>query len=241
MRSVPEIGSLRPIGSNWTPSERGKNSYQDPKRARSRSTSTGIRPDLVTRSRSGYASRIALTRGVRAAASRSQGGRLRSRSLRASALSSVRAAAGRAAPGGCLIARAARSKSSAPSASMSSTSWPRGILMPASWSQCAIGSDHDSTWKYQVPSLGDGHVRPVPVRAGRELPHPDQRAVLARRISQHHGGAEHAVPFPDDGRADLEGLAGDRLSGAAPALHYGLDIEDGDASDHAVTVPSRDP
>ena len=25
--------------------------------------------------------------------------------------------------------------------------------MPASWSQCAIGSDHDSTWKYQVPSL----------------------------------------------------------------------------------------
>jgi hypothetical protein len=153
VRSVPEIGSLRPIGSNWTPSERGKNSYQDPKSARSRSTNTGIRPDLVTRSLSGYSASIAVIRGVLAAASRSHGGRLRSRSLRASAVRSERAAAGRAAPGGCLTARAARSKSSAPSDSISSTSWPRGILMPASWSQCAIGSDHDSTWKYQVPSL----------------------------------------------------------------------------------------
>ena len=55
----PRSGSLRPIGSNCTPSERGKNSYQDPYSARSRSTSTGYRPDLVTSSRSGYPARIA--------------------------------------------------------------------------------------------------------------------------------------------------------------------------------------
>ena len=94
-----------------------------------------------------------MIRGARAAASRSQAGRLRSRNFFASALRSVRAAAGRAAPGGCRTDRAARSNSSAPSVSMSSTSWPTGILMPASWSQAAIGSDQDSTWKYQVPSL----------------------------------------------------------------------------------------
>jgi hypothetical protein len=48
------------------------------------------------------------------------------------------------------------------------------------------------------------------------------------------------VPLYDDGRADLKGLANDRLGGPTPALHHGLDIEDGDASDHAVTVPSHD-
>jgi hypothetical protein len=48
------------------------------------------------------------------------------------------------------------------------------------------------------------------------------------------------VPFLDDGGADLEGFAGDGLGGAAPALYNGLHIEDGDASDHAVTVPSCD-
>ncbi len=122
VRSVPEIGSRRPIGSNCTPSERGKNSYQDPYRARSRSTSTGCHPDLVTMSRSGYSARTVAICGACAAASRSQGGMLRSRSRLASALSAVRAAAGRVAPGGCLIDRAARSNSSAPSVSMSSTS-----------------------------------------------------------------------------------------------------------------------
>ena len=153
MRSVPETGSRRPSGSNSTPSERGKNSYQALYRARLRSTSTGCQPDLVTRSRSGYSASSAITTGVCAAASRSQGGRLRSRSFLATVFSAVRAAAGRDAPGGCLIERAARSKSSAPSVSISSTSWPRGILMSASCAQCAIESFHDSTRNCQVPSL----------------------------------------------------------------------------------------
>ena len=50
-------------------------------------------------------------------------------------------------------AAAARSNSSAPSVSISSTSWPAGILIAASWCQLAIGSPHASTWKRHSPSL----------------------------------------------------------------------------------------
>ena len=170
VRSVPGSGSLRPIGSNCTPSDRGKNSYQELYSARSRSTSTGYLADLVSSARSGYLARISLISRVSLAASRSQGGTPRSRSFLASAFSAVLAAAGLAAPGGCLIERAARSKSSAPSVSISSTSWPSGTLMAASWCQAAIGSLHDSTWKYQVPSsvtVTSAPYRSVPGTSGR--------------------------------------------------------------------------
>ena len=75
-----------------------------------------------------------------------------SRIRAASARSAARAAAGRVAPGGRGIRRAARSNSSAPSVSISSTSCPAGILMAASWCQLAIGSAHASTWKRHSPS-----------------------------------------------------------------------------------------
>ncbi len=90
--------------------------------------------------------------GSSVAASRSQGVSPRSRSFATSARSVVRAAAGRLAPGGCGIRRAARSNSSAPSVSISSTSWPAGILMAALWCQVAIGSAHASTWNRHGPS-----------------------------------------------------------------------------------------
>jgi hypothetical protein len=106
--------------------------------------------------------------------------------------------------------------------------------MSASCAQCAIGSFHDSTWKCQVHR----DIAAVTVRSGRQLAHPDQRAQPAGGISQHRPGAEHAVPFFDDGCADLESLARNGLGRAAPALYQGLDVKDGDASDHVVTVPS---
>ena len=152
VRSVPEAGARRPIGSIWTPSERGKNSYHEPYSARSRSTWTVSGRDLVTRSRSGQLRRMAAIAGSSAASSRSHGASPRSRSFATSARSAVLAAAGRLAPGGCGIRRAARSNSSAPSVSISSTSWPAGILMAASWCQLAIGSPHASTWKRHTPS-----------------------------------------------------------------------------------------
>jgi len=47
------------------------------------------------------------------------------------------------------------------------------------------------------------------------------------------------MAFSDDSGADLESLADDRLGWATPALHHGLEVEDGDTSDHAVTLPAR--
>ena len=153
VRSVPETGARRPIGSTWTPSERGKNSYHEPYSARSRSAWRVSGLDLVTSSRSGQRARMAVICGSSVAASRSHGVSPRSRSRATSARSAVRAAAGRLAPGGWGIRRAVRSNSSAPSVSISSTSWPAGILMAASWCQLAIGSAQASTWKRHTPSL----------------------------------------------------------------------------------------
>ena len=64
VRSVPEAGARRPIGSIWTPSERGKNSYHEPYSARSRSTVTISGRDLVTRSRSGQVRKMAAICGI---------------------------------------------------------------------------------------------------------------------------------------------------------------------------------
>jgi hypothetical protein len=57
-------------------------------------------------------------------------------------------------------------------------------------------------------------------------------------ISQHHAGADDAVPLAKYRGADLEGLAGDRLRRAAPAVHRRLDVKDRDSSNHAVTLPT---
>ncbi len=93
MRSVPEAGGRWPIGSIWTPSERGKNSYHDPNSARSRSTCTVSGLDLLTSSRSGQLARMASMAGSSAAASLSHGASPRSRIRATSARSAVRAAA----------------------------------------------------------------------------------------------------------------------------------------------------
>src|SRR5260221_288159 len=51
VRSVPDTDRRRPSGSTFAPSERGKNSYQDPNSARCRSTTTGHHPDVVFNAR----------------------------------------------------------------------------------------------------------------------------------------------------------------------------------------------
>ena len=179
--------------------------------------------------------------GACAAASRSQGGRLRSRSCLASALSAVRAAAG---PG---RARRLPDRPRGPLEQQRPLGQHELDVLAARdldarrrAASAAIGSVHDSTWKCQVPSLVTVTSPPYRSVPGAELAHPDQRAQPAGGISQHHAGPEHAVALSDDGGADLEGLARDGLGRAAPALDHGLDVKDGDASDHAVTVPSHD-
>ena len=206
VRSVPEAGARRPIGSIWTPSERGKNSYHEPYSARSRSTWTVSGRDLVTSSRSGQLRRMAAISGSSAASSRSHGASPRSRSVATSARSAVLAAAG---------ARARRLRDP-----------PRGPLEQ----QRALGEHQlhvlasgDLDGRVVVPAgdrvaprlhveaphalAGHGHVRAPPVGARRELAHVHQRARLAIRVAQHRRGVDDAVPLAEDRGTDLESLA----------------------------------
>src|SRR6202043_754078 len=85
---------------------------------------------------------------------------------------------------------------------------------------------------------GDRDIRAVPVRAGHQLAHGDQRLGLAIRADQRHASAEHLVSLAEHGGGDGEGLAGYRLGWTPPAVHDGLDVKDGDSSDHHQTLPS---
>jgi hypothetical protein len=53
VRKVPDFGGSMPRGSTTAPSERGKNSYQEPNRALLRSTISAAGREAVTSSRSG--------------------------------------------------------------------------------------------------------------------------------------------------------------------------------------------
>ena len=117
--------------------------------------------------------------GCLVAASRSHGVSPGSRSVAATSASAARAtsggiglpsAAGSPGPGsGCrmredlMIDLDARSNSRAPSAIISSMSWPRGTLMPASCCQSAIGSAQASTRKDHSP--GPSGATCVPYRS----------------------------------------------------------------------------
>src|SRR5579875_1835604 len=169
VRSVPETGR-RPGPPVFAPSDRGKNSYHAPYRARSRCTTTGYAADEVSRSRSGNDSRTAVISSLSAAASRSRGGICSSPRVRASARRAALACCGLlaaagpgrrgacrcaprcSAPRGARTPAAARSNSRAPSAKTSGTSWPSGILIAASWRHPATGSPQACTRKCHRPS-----------------------------------------------------------------------------------------
>ena len=72
VRKLPEVQS--PVSwSRTAPSERGKNSYQAPRPASSRSTSSGYCSETVTSSRMGWRSTTAATSALNPAARRSSG------------------------------------------------------------------------------------------------------------------------------------------------------------------------
>jgi hypothetical protein len=137
VRKVPLTGGLS--GSTTAPSERGKNSYQEPYSARSRSTSNGSRRADETISRRGWRARTWSTSGVSAAARRAVAGRSVSRR----AATAARIASRRPLDFG--TPAAARSYSSAPSSRTSSVSMPAGILIRAWRRQVVIGSPQAST------------------------------------------------------------------------------------------------
>ena len=128
--NVPVVHS--PVRGSWVaPSERGKNSYQAPYRARSRSTSHAWLRLAVTKSRSGRACISARTSGEVPAVIRASAGRLPSRSActasrRVVACSGVRG-----------TSAIARSSTRAPSSSISSVSTSAATLIVASCSHVA--------------------------------------------------------------------------------------------------------
>lgn len=83
LRNVPLTGCSP--GSTTAPSERGNISYQEPKRARLRSTTSGRALDAVTSSRYGRRASAACTGTARAAEYRSDTGRSSSRIASAAA------------------------------------------------------------------------------------------------------------------------------------------------------------
>lgn len=139
-RRVPE--RHRPSASSYSaPTERGKNSYQEPTRARRRCTVSGNRLLRVVHSRSGLAASEAVTSSDSARARRSAAGTEASRIRSAAAASSGRRG----------TRRAARSSSRAPSSRVSSVSWSSGILASARRRQVANGSAQASTANDQRP------------------------------------------------------------------------------------------
>jgi hypothetical protein len=86
----------------------------------------------------------------------------------------------------------------------------------------------------ELPAAFAAHGDPsrITVGAGHGLSHADEGLPFAGGGAQDHSRAEHLMAFPEDGRADLEGLTGHRLGGAPPAFQDRLHIQDGYASDH---------
>ena len=139
-------------GSTVAPSERGKNSYQEPNSARWRSANIGYGPSMVTISRSGFAASSRIRSGDWSAARRASTGRSVSW---AAAIAPSRTSLSCA----CVTLSLTRSKISRPSVNISSTSTPAGILRPAACCHVPIGSDQACTSKVQAPATsGVTHV-----------------------------------------------------------------------------------
>ena len=182
-----------------------------------------------------------MIRGARVASSRSQGGRLRSRSLLASAMRSAARRGG---------ARGARRLPDRPRRALeeqralgehqldvlAARDLDARVVVPV---RDRVGPRFD----VEVPGAlaGDGHVGAVPVacQARARASGPAGRACPSGSRSTTPAPST-PCPSTDDRGTDLEGLADDRLRRAAPAFHHGLDVENGDASDHLVNVPSRE-
>ena len=204
-------------GSTCAPSERGKNSYQEPYSARSRSTQQRHRSLAVTSSRSGCCAerlRDLGRRGGREPGRRPAG--RSSRSAVAAASSARRPAAGRG------HAAAARSISAGALLEHqldvdARRDLDRGVVPPGG-DRVAPGLDGEGPRARR----GRGDVRAPAVGARRAEAHAASRAPAALGVAQHDVRGDRVVALAEDGGGDLEGLADHRLGGPAPAVLGGL-------------------
>ncbi len=170
--------------------------------AAARCTTRGYRAVAVTCSRSGCRSIREWTSGA-FAASRPRHRRDRDLPQRAR----HRRSAAERLPAG--TTSAARSNSRAPSSHMSSTSWPRGILMAASCHQVRERVAPGLHAEVPGAELRCRDLRGVPGGAGDRLVHGRQRARTALGVAHDDSGTEHLVPLAEHGRGDLEVLIRD--------------------------------
>ncbi len=162
-------------------------------------------------------------------------GRAVSLSALMASLSTALSAAGPAAVDPALVAMPAttRSSSSVPSVNISSTSTPARILMPASWSQVAIGSLQACTSKVQAADHVGRDGRGHPGHLALDRPHPLRRTSYAAGVGEHHLGTELVMSFSEDERGDLEELADRGLRRVPSEIDDGCHVHDWDSSDHA--------
>ncbi len=73
--------------------------------------------------------------------------------------------------------------------SISSTSWPAGTLMAASWCQLAIGSAHASTWNRHSPS-------PVTVTSAPQRSVPGASSRIGTAGAADPAGSRSTTPAP---------------------------------------------
>ena len=193
VRKLPEVHS--PVA--WwrtAPSERGKNSYQAPRPARSRSTSSGYCSETVTRSRIGWRSTTAATSALKPAASRSSGVSDASDRTTTAIRSVRRSDDGRAGSSEASESRAA------PSASISSTSMPASTFTSALWCQVPYLSCQASMTKDQLPAAGgvrSPSQRSVPWPAGPGRREPDPLPLFTAGIEEDGADAELVMAFTE--------------------------------------------
>ena len=136
--------------------------------------------------------------------------------------------------------RAARSNSSAPSASISSTSWPAGILMAASW--CQLRDRVGPRLDVEAPqALARSRSRPRPSGRcpGRARASATSGLALPVRISQHHAGAEMPCPSRKTVALTWKVSPATALAGRRPQSTAGWTSRIGIRPITPATLPSR--
>jgi hypothetical protein len=82
---------------------------------------------------------------------------------------------------------------------------------------------------------GGGDLGAPAVGAGGEFAQGGPWPRPSGRVAEDDIGADGVVALPEHGGTDLEGLAHDRLGGAAAAVDQRTDIQNGNTTDHRIT------
>ena len=214
-------GGPSPVSwSRTAPSERGKNSYQAPRPASSRSTSSGYGSETVTSSRIGWRATTAATSALKPAARRSSG------VFEPSDRPTTAIRSGppvRGGPGGVLggLGQQGGALGQHQLDVDARLDLDLGVVVPGAVA-VVPGLDHEGPLagagggEQAFPAVGA--LAPVSARRGQ----PDALAFFAPGVQQDRADAEHVVALAERGGADHDALADDGLGGEFSAFNRGL-------------------